>query len=85
MIEQRIGSTQVAEEFIGTVDVWQLNQARQPIMRALTPAYVDQLELRRYLKDLLRTGAWRSVRAVPHSDPLHPYGHLFDVYGRSAA
>lgn len=70
------------EEFIETVDVWQLNQFRWPVMRVLTPGYVDHLELDRYLKRLLGTGRWRNVRAVHHADAHHRYQHLFDVYGQ---
>ncbi len=75
-------------EFITTVDVWQLDQLKWPIMRALTPGYVDHLELDGYLKRLLTTGQWREVYAVPHAvpraDPPRRFKHVFDVYGERA-
>ncbi len=74
----------VDEQFIGTVDVWQLNQMRRPILRVFARTYVDQLELRHHLQGLLGTGVWRSVRAVPHVDPARRYQHVFDIFGRSA-
>jgi hypothetical protein len=68
-------------EFIETVDVWRLDQLKWPIMRVLTPRYVDHVELDRYLAELLKTGRWREVSAVPHPDPTQRTHHVFDVYG----
>ena len=68
-------------EFIVTVDVWHLHQFRWPIMGTLAPGYVEQLELSRYLRQLLATGRWRAVQAVPHFDAGRSCRHRFDVYG----
>jgi hypothetical protein len=74
-------SNSVAEEFIGTVDVWQLRQMRWPILRALARDFVEQCELERYMSGLLDTGHWDTVRVVPRTDPAARRPHLFDVYG----
>lgn len=75
----------IPEEFIGTVDVWQLRQMRWPILRALARDFVEQCELERYMSGLLDSGYWRSVRVVPHADPAVKRPHLFDVYGSHLA
>ena len=70
------------EEFIGTVDVWELSQLRWPIMRFFASKLLAELELGRYLQGLLATGRWTAVRVVPHRDPSGaPVTHVFDVYG----
>jgi hypothetical protein len=48
--------TRESEEFIGTVDVWQLRRLRGPIMLVLMPGYIDHLELSRYLEELRASG-----------------------------
>jgi hypothetical protein len=63
---------------IGGVDVWQLpRQVRWSIMRALAREHVEQVELRRYVRALLATGAWRLVRVVARTDKRHVY----DLFG----
>jgi hypothetical protein len=78
-----------AEEFIGTVDAWQLHQLRWPFLRVLVPDFVARRELERYVERVLASGAWGSVRVVPHPDAgvarPGPRGHLVDLYGRPAA
>ena len=69
------------DQFIETVDVWQLHQFHWPIMGVLAPGYVDHLELNRYLKRLLATGRWRTVHAAPRLEAGRPDSHRFDVYG----
>jgi hypothetical protein len=71
-------------EFIATVDLWQLELVKWPIMRVLTPGYVDHVALNHYLKQLLESGSWREVHAVPHADPTVRYEHVYDVYGERA-
>jgi hypothetical protein len=70
------------EQFIGTVDVWQLRQMRWPIMRFLAPSFVERLELERYMRQLLLSHHWSSVRAEPHLDAAAARPHVFEVYGR---
>jgi hypothetical protein len=65
------------EQFIGTVDVRTLHELDWPIFRLLAPTFVERLELRRYKRQLLVSGWWDRVRAVPHEDS----SHVFDLYG----
>jgi hypothetical protein len=69
------------DEFIETVDIWQLRQFRMPIMRFFAPDFVAQLELGRHLRKVLSSGKWRAVRVVPHTDEAHEHVHRFDIYG----
>jgi hypothetical protein len=67
--------------YLATVDVWQLRQLRWPIMRAFVPRFVELAELRAYLRELLSTGQWSDVIAMPTPDPAYPREqHLFDIY-----
>jgi hypothetical protein len=69
------------EELIDTVDTWRLLELSWPIMRVFVPHFVEELELGRYVRHLLRTGRWSVIRLVPHPTPEGPSRHLFDVYG----
>ncbi len=69
------------EEFIGTVDVWQLKQVRWPIVGVLATRYIDHLELTRYVRGLLSSGRRRNVHAVPHIEEQHRHERLYDLYG----
>jgi hypothetical protein len=73
----------VQEEFIGTVDVWDLKSGiRWMIMRVFARHFVEEVELGRYLRGLLATRRWSVVRVVPHINPQGlPSRHVFDVYG----
>jgi hypothetical protein len=72
-----------AEELIGTVNVWDLRRFCWPILRIFARRVVDDLELGRYLKDLLATGRWDEVRVVPHRNADGSLSdHVFDTYGR---
>jgi hypothetical protein len=70
------------EEFIATVDIRQLHALSWPVMRALAPHFVEASELRHYLEEVLRTGRWTGVRAVPSLRAEYA-GHVFDVFGTS--
>jgi hypothetical protein len=72
------------EQLITTIDIRELRQLRWPIMRLLTPHFVWEMELGRYLKGLMATHRWRSIRAVPHHEAYGPSHHVFDVYGYPA-
>jgi hypothetical protein len=66
------------EEHIGTVDVWQLGLlGRWPIMRMLAPGFVEELELGRYMRNLLASHRWRMVRVVPRANARN----VLDIYG----
>jgi hypothetical protein len=75
--------TAMQEEFIGTVDVWELKSGiRWMITRLFSRHFVEEVELGRYLRSLLATRRWSVVRVVPHSNPQGlPSTHVFDVYG----
>jgi hypothetical protein len=73
---------QVDEEFIGTIDVWQLRQLRWPVLRMLARHYVEERELGRYVRDLLKSKRWNAVRVVPHPEPHGEHPHVFDLYGQ---
>lgn len=73
------------EQFIAHVDTTLLHHLRRPILGVLARHHVEHLELRHYLDELLASGAWLSVRAVPHpGDGSRPVDVAteFDVYGR---
>ena len=76
-------STPAHEEPIATVDVWTLAaQARWPIVRAFTHRFVEQMDLRRYTRELLASGEWSVVRVQPHPEAAGlPSTHVFDVFG----
>ena len=69
------------EELIETVDIHDLRQLRWPIMRIFFPHFVEEIELGRYMKGLLKSGRWKAVRVVPHSDADRLSHHVLDVYG----
>ena len=69
------------EQFIGTVDVWELRQLRWPVMRAIARRFVETRELCRYERTLLSSGQWSRVRCTPQASGLGGASHLFDVYG----
>jgi hypothetical protein len=74
------------EQFIAHLDTTALHHLRRPILGVLARHHVEHLELRHYLDELLASGAWLTVRAVPHpSDPSRPLAPTteFDVYGRA--
>ena len=73
------------EQFIGSIDVWELRHFRWPFMRALCRRYVELRELQHYEHELLATQQWARVRCVPHPDGGGKASqHVFDVYGVAA-
>jgi hypothetical protein len=70
------------EQFLGTVDVRQLQEYRWPIVRVFSSGFVDRLELRRHKQRLLETGQWDAIRSVPHRvDARRAASGVFDIYG----
>jgi hypothetical protein len=71
------------EQFVGTVDVWQLSSGIWwMITRVCSPRFVEEVELGRYMRGLLATRQWSVVRVVPHiNEQGLPSAHVFDVYG----
>jgi hypothetical protein len=73
---------QGSEQFIETIDTRQLRHFRWPIIRTFFASFVQNLERRRYERNLLTSGRWKSVRAVPKRDEEgRPSHSLFDLYG----
>lgn len=75
-------SSELHEEFIETVDVWQLRQLRWPILRFLAPRFLEERELDRYMRGLLASGRWTCVRVSPQAPAASVRPHIFEVYGR---
>jgi hypothetical protein len=75
--------SQDREELIGTVDANRLNSGvRWMIMRPFAPRFVQEVELGRFLRRLLSTRKWSTVRVQPHLDDAgEPSTHVFDVFG----
>jgi hypothetical protein len=71
------------EQFIAHVDTTLLHHLRLPILGILARHYVEQLELRYFLDELLATGTWFSVRAVPNRSRADDAPSEFDVFGRA--
>ncbi|HLZ23931.1 MAG TPA: hypothetical protein VKQ30_17600 [Ktedonobacterales bacterium] len=73
------------ELFIAHVDTTLLHHLHWPIVGLLARHYVEHLELRYYLDELLASGTWLSVRAVPHPTRRCPADGAtteFDIFGR---
>jgi hypothetical protein len=68
-------STQT-RQLLTTVDVRELNTLRWGPLRQMFPAFVEEIELGRYLKSMLATAACRTVEIQPHCAS----NHVFDVY-----
>lgn len=66
---------------VATIDVTQLDTLRWGPMRQLFPAFVEEIELGRYLKRLLANAECRAVQLEPHRDVNGAaLSHVFDVY-----
>lgn len=74
---------QESTEFIATVDTNRLRSGiRWMFMRPFAPRLARELELGRYLSDLLHTQRWSVVHVQPHLDEFGvPSAHLVDIYG----
>lgn len=69
-----------AGEPIGTVDVRALDSLRWGPLRQLFPGFVEELELGRFLKQLLAKTKCTAVKIEPQRDAQgHPSDHVFDV------
>jgi hypothetical protein len=74
--------TSSSEELIATVDARELHGIRWGMMRQMFPKFVEEVELGRYLRELLTSGDYGAVRVEPHRDPGGRLStHTFDVYG----
>ena len=69
------------EELVATVDVRDLQTVRWGPIRQLFPKFVEEIELGRYLKRLLRAHPSQAVRIQPHRElDGRPSSHVFDVF-----
>lgn len=65
---------------LATVDIRELNTVRWGPIRQLFPAFVENIELGRYLKHLLATAQCRAFQLRPHRDASGKLStHIFDV------
>jgi hypothetical protein len=72
------------EQYIGTIDVWQLHHYRAPIQRIFARQAIRHLELDYYMRELLATKRWSVVRATPHPNGDGQVSdHVYDLFGRS--
>lgn len=70
---------------LATVDVRQLRTLRWGLLRELFPAFVEEIELGRYLRQLLARRENSAVAIEPHRDASGQLStHVFDVYGRES-
>jgi hypothetical protein len=70
-----------ADAPVATVDVRALDTLRWGPLRQLFPSFVEEIELGRFLKGLLKESACRAVQIEPHRDPSGAAStHVFDVY-----
>jgi hypothetical protein len=68
-------------ELIATIDVRELHGIRWGMMRQMFPKFVEEIELGRYLRELLVSGHYGALRVEPHQDPDgSPSTHIFGLY-----
>jgi hypothetical protein len=71
----------IARELLATVDVRELNSLRWGPIRQMFPEFVEEIELGRYLKDLLAANGCRPVQLEAHRQPNGTVSdHMFDVF-----
>ena len=69
------------EELIATIDAHELHGIRWGMMRQMFPKFVEEIELGRYLRELLTSGHYGVVRVSRHRDSGGQLStHAFDVY-----
>jgi hypothetical protein len=74
--------SQQTEQFLGTVDVRDLHEFDWPILRLLTPSFVERLELQCHKRRLLASERWDRIRAVPYRNADGKVSsHTFELYG----
>jgi hypothetical protein len=74
------------DDYIGTIDAWQLHQFKAPIQRIFVRHDVDQLELNHYVRDLLATGQWDAIHFEPvRDDDGHLSDHVYELHGHRRA
>jgi hypothetical protein len=71
-----MSTTTPTRELIATVDSRELNRLRWGPLRQMFPAFVEEIELGRYLKKLLASMKCCAVEIAPHAGS----SHNFDVF-----
>jgi len=75
------GQVRPQRQLLATVDVLELHSLRWGPLRQLFPGFVEEIELGRYLKKLLRTSDNRAVAIEPHREANGQTStHVLDVY-----
>ena len=70
-----------SRELLATVDVTNLNSLRWGPLRQMFPGFVEEIELGRYLKQLLATSQCKTVEIQPHVGTNgRPSPRVFDVF-----
>jgi hypothetical protein len=69
-------TNQSNRRLLATVDTRELETLRWGPMRAMFPSFVEEIELGRYLKRLLRSVQCSAVEIAPHGGSTH----VFDVF-----
>lgn len=73
--------TQTTERLITTIDAANLRSIRWYLVRQLFPRFAEEMELGRYMRNLLQSGQRTAVRIEPHRSPDgRTSDHVFDVY-----
>lgn len=66
---------------VTSVDTRELNTLMWGPVRAMFPAFAEEIELARYLKGVLAHARCQAVEIEPHRDASGlPSTHVFDVY-----
>ena len=65
---------------VATIDAANLRTLRWGLMRYLFPRFAEEIELGRYVRNLLTSGRAAAVRIEPHREPDGRTGHQFDIY-----
>jgi len=65
---------------VATVDVGQLNTLNWGPVRAMFPSFVEEIELARYLKQVLANAQCRTVQLEHHRDASGVQStHIYDI------
>ena len=76
-----MSQTSQAGTFIATIDAANLRTIRWGLMRQLFPRFTEEVELGRYVRNLLTSGRAVAVRIEPHRDASgRASGHQFDIF-----
>ena len=66
---------------VATVDVRKLDTLMWGPLRAMFPSFVEEIELARYLKRILKHSQCRAVQIEPHLDASGQAStHIFDIF-----